>query len=200
MKVENIIAYVDTIDLTQANPNIVRFDQKIIHGDFLEYLRGNIGKDGFGDIALLHSPVDIRETYPGVKPARLPAVDAEFIRPAIISGFGETSEKFPGVNSPYLLYLELYLIDRQFCVDKFGYFNGATMICAGHETIGTETSYGDSGGGLVEKDSFDEYILIGLLSYGDKGDSGEYLDKAFQVFTKVQAYVPWIKYHTNSSS
>ena len=165
---------VDTIDLMD-DQNTIRFDSVEVHPDFYKFKAGET--DINGDIGLMHTTQNMTKLFPGSKVAKLPGIQDELIGKALVSGFG-TTDKFPGVNSRFLLYLKLYITDRSFCTDRFSGFNPETMICAGHKEIGKETCRGDSGGGLMMMDDSGQDFLIGILSYGEGAHCGSDLLRA----------------------
>ncbi|XP_066240409.1 neurotrypsin [Saccopteryx leptura] len=104
-----------------------------------------------------------------------------------ITGWGDTGRAY----SRTLQQAAVPLLPRRFCEERYkGRFTGR-MLCAGnlHELSRVDSCQGDSGGPLVCKRPGARWAVYGVTSWGHgcgaKDSPG--------VYTKVSAFVPWIK-------
>ena len=109
-------------------------------------------------------------------------------RTGIITGYGVEKEGSK-VASLILKKSQIPVQAKRLCKTYYGViFNGSSQICAGDLTGKTDTCQGDSGGPVYLRGTKGLY-LIGITSYGDgcarKNTPG--------VYTRVSAYIPWIK-------
>ena len=84
-----------------------------------------------------------------------------------VTGWGNTLTD--GENYPdKLMFVQVPLVSNEVCNLPASYDGGITdaMICAGNQAGGKDSCQGDSGGPLVYKQN-DEYLQIGVVSFGD---------------------------------
>jgi len=84
-----------------------------------------------------------------------------------VTGWGNTLTD--GQNFPdKLMFVQVPLVSNEVCNLPASYDGGITdaMICAGNQAGGKDSCQGDSGGPLVYKHN-DEYLQIGVVSFGD---------------------------------
>ena len=88
----------------------------------------------------------------------------------------------------------LEILDERQCrrrTERQRQFYKNTMLCARNpKNIFTSGCHGDSGGPLVCESASGRMVLQGVVSWGSS--TCDALDRA-TVFTKVAAFVPWIK-------
>ncbi|XP_076998559.1 neurotrypsin [Tamandua tetradactyla] len=104
-----------------------------------------------------------------------------------ITGWGDTGRAY----SRTLQQAAIPLLPKRFCEQRYkGRFTGR-MLCAGnlHERKRADSCQGDSGGPLMCERPGESWVVFGVTSWGYgcgvKGSPG--------VYTKVSAFVPWIK-------
>ncbi|XP_047415201.1 neurotrypsin-like, partial [Sciurus carolinensis] len=104
-----------------------------------------------------------------------------------ITGWGDTGRAY----SRTLQQAAIPLLPKRFCEERYkGRFTGR-MLCAGNlqERRRVDSCQGDSGGPLMCKRPGESWVVYGVTSWGYgcgvKGSPG--------VYTKVSAFVPWIK-------
>jgi secreted trypsin-like serine protease len=95
---------------------------------------------------------------------------------ATIAGFGTTSQSSTS-PPPQMRYARVPITTDAYCASKYpkglslvqndGYFDPATMICAGYPQGGTDTCEGDSGGPLLVPSPAGTLELVGATSFGD---------------------------------
>lgn len=106
------------------------------------------------------------------------------------SGWGTTSEG--SYTLPNLLNkVEVPLVTTKACNADTAYNGDITdrMICAGLVAGGKDSCQGDSGGPLFVKQTSGDYLLIGVVSWGE----GCARPNKFGVYSKVNAMVDWIE-------
>nr|CAD7611540.1 unnamed protein product [Timema genevievae] len=173
------------------------FEKVISHPGF------GSGKKLSDDIALIKVEKPFTDN-PYVKYVKLPKVEkGSYLKTGtkvVSAGWGITSmSRFYGESSPILLDVTLDILDNDKCsqepfFDKFAEYGlGITegMICT--ETLGKDTTAGDSGGPLLLKEGNDS-TLIGVVSFGE--GSGKLGDPG--VYTSVVYYKKWIYLETVS--
>jgi secreted trypsin-like serine protease len=118
-----------------------------------------------------------------IKPLLIaPPADASIWRPgalATIAGFGTTSESASTPPSQ-MRWARVPFTSDAYCASKYpfggdvvqndGWFDPATMICAGYPQGGTDTCEGDSGGPLAAPapgSDGRQLLLVGATSFGD---------------------------------
>ncbi|XP_004401660.1 PREDICTED: neurotrypsin [Odobenus rosmarus divergens] len=104
-----------------------------------------------------------------------------------ITGWGDTGRAY----SRTLQQAAIPLLPKRFCEERYkGRFTGR-MLCAGnlHEHKRVDSCQGDSGGPLMCVRAGESWVVYGITSWGygcgAKDSPG--------VYTKVSAFVPWIK-------
>ncbi|XP_050391660.1 plasminogen [Patella vulgata] len=129
-----------------------------------------------------------------VKPICLPEKDEEPVNRerCVITGYGQT---IPNVGPPRKLKQAIIpIVDFETCQDIEGYKKLLTsnMICAGYKDGGVDSCKMDSGGPL-QCFGNERWVVSGITSWGDAGQSG--CAKALRpgVYTKVSSYSSWIK-------
>jgi secreted trypsin-like serine protease len=82
-----------------------------------------------------------------------------------ISGWGSTSESGSTVDT--LRAAAVPVVADSTCASEYGSdFDPATMVCAGFQSGGVDTCYGDSGGPLEAPLDGGDYRLVGITSWG----------------------------------
>ncbi|XP_026959397.1 neurotrypsin isoform X2 [Sagmatias obliquidens] len=104
-----------------------------------------------------------------------------------ITGWGDTGRAY----SRTLQQAAIPLLPKRFCEDRYkGRFTGR-MLCAGnlHEHKRVDSCQGDSGGPLMCERPGESWVVYGVTSWG----YGCGVKDSPGVYTKVSAFVPWIK-------
>ncbi|XP_044911861.1 neurotrypsin isoform X2 [Felis catus] len=104
-----------------------------------------------------------------------------------ITGWGDTGRAY----SRTLQQAAIPLLPKRFCEERYkGRFTGR-MLCAGnlHEHKRVDSCQGDSGGPLMCVRSGESWVVYGVTSWG----YGCGVKDSPGVYTKVSAFVPWIK-------
>ena len=161
------------------------------------------------DIALLKlvKPVNVGPT---INLLCLPGANEEnegIIDTAVVIGWGLTEN---GTNSDILQELDLVaipndnctndyrqnFIKRNFSVAQASSFNiSNTQVCAQGPSFGTDSCRGDSGGPLMSTKSNGQWVINGVVSFGNlKCDS-----EVPGVYTRVSKYLDWIDSVINPS-
>ncbi|CAF0906363.1 unnamed protein product [Adineta ricciae] len=154
------------------------------------------------DIALirLSSPLTISNS--SVKPVCIPSVDSATLSagewPAaglsvVAIGWGTLTEDG---SLPY--YLQQVTVETIAYTDPTCYsvlYNQQKQLCAGVYGGGKDTCQGDSGGPLMMFTTSNQWVLVGLTSYGD----GCARANAMGVYTRVAAYQDWIQQTTSGA-
>ena len=139
------------------------------------------------DIAIVHlRPLPAKQGRP--KTVCLPSDSADdFVdSEAIVTGHGLTNGTDNGSASLALLEASLEIYKSERCEQRFRRLE-ASHICAGNDE-GRSSCRGDSGGPLMVRG--ENYVLVGLVSYGPKA-----CDEGFgpTVFTRTSSFLKWIK-------
>ncbi|XP_041614595.1 neurotrypsin isoform X2 [Vulpes lagopus] len=104
-----------------------------------------------------------------------------------ITGWGDTGQAY----SRTLQQAAIPLLPKRFCEERYKSRFTRRMLCAGnlHEHKRVDSCQGDSGGPLMCARSGESWVVYGVTSWGygcgAKDSPG--------VYTKVSAFVPWIK-------
>jgi trypsin len=109
------------------------------------------------------------------------------------SGWGTTSEGSFGL--PRILQkVQVPLVSRDVCNAADSYNGDITerMICAGLQAGGKDSCQGDSGGPLFMQKTSGDYLLVGVVSWGE----GCARANKFGVYSKVNAGIDWISQQT----
>uniref|UniRef100_A0A2K6GL16 Neurotrypsin n=1 Tax=Propithecus coquereli TaxID=379532 RepID=A0A2K6GL16_PROCO len=104
-----------------------------------------------------------------------------------ITGWGDTGQAY----SRTLQQAAIPLLPKRFCEERYkGRFTGR-MLCAGnlHEHRRVDSCQGDSGGPLMCERPGASWVVYGVTSWGH----GCGVKDSPGVYTKVSAFVPWIK-------
>ncbi|XP_078463943.1 mannan-binding lectin serine protease 1-like [Lampetra planeri] len=107
-----------------------------------------------------------------------------------VTGWGkEFLSKYPET----LMQTEVPLVDNTTCQEAYSqtvpsHVVSEDMLCAGFHNGGQDACQGDSGGPLVVKDSSGDWLLTGVVSWGEGcGAVG-----AYGVYSRVEHALPWI--------
>ncbi|WP_433323606.1 S1 family peptidase [Spirillospora sp. CA-294931] len=83
-----------------------------------------------------------------------------------VAGWG--ADKEGGQQQRYLLKAQVPFVDDATCKKAYSRLVDAEEICAGiMDTGGVDTCQGDSGGPMFRKDAGDEWIQVGIVSWGE---------------------------------
>lgn len=107
---------------------------------------------------------------------------------ATVYGWGLTSER--GKASRFLNFVEVPIVSNE-TANQARAYNGAvdeTMIAAGLEEGGKDACQGDSGGPMVTFNSFNEPVLVGVVSWG-YGCARKY---KYGIYSRVSFVHKWI--------
>ncbi|RXN00328.1 Neurotrypsin [Acipenser ruthenus] len=125
-----------------------------------------------------------------VMPACLPLRKEKVLKVAsncYITGWGDTGRAY----SKTLQQASIPLLPKRLCEERYsGQFTGR-MLCAGNvqEGMRVDSCQGDSGGPLVCERPGGSWVVYGVTSWGH----GCRVEDSLGVYTKVSAFVPWIK-------
>ncbi|XP_077493737.1 chymotrypsin-2-like [Amblyomma americanum] len=109
-------------------------------------------------------------------------------RNVVAAGWGRTEQGQPGAS--YLQYTTLRIIPDNFCQMVHGWnYIRQTMLCAHNRD--TTICHGDSGGPLFIEVQKNRFVQLGIASY--VAGSTTHCDPYANVFTRVDAFMPWIK-------
>lgn len=145
------------------------------------------GQHFINDIALL------RLAQPSNAPRQILARQADvpmLTKPdtmATVIGFGYTQEG--GAVSPKLMQVDVPIASEQLCKTGYPALEYGVRLCAGYEKGGKDSCQGDSGGPLFVRDSKQQPVQVGVVSYG-RGCARE---KAWGVYASVGSFESWIK-------
>lgn len=111
---------------------------------------------------------------------------------AVVTGWGLTAEN--GATSTVLQMAEVTLLSRQACNAPDSYAGAITenMICAA--APGKDSCQGDSGGPMVIPNAAGDFVLAGVVSWGQGCARPRYPG----IYTDVSHYVDWIAANTAS--
>ncbi|XP_071998583.1 serine protease 56 isoform X2 [Engystomops pustulosus] len=149
------------------------------------------------DIALLELTSSV-VVSPSTIPVCLPAVPMD---PApgtncYIAGWGSLYEDGP--PSDVIMEARVPVLSQESCKSTLGKdMLTNTMFCAGYLTGGIDSCQGDSGGPLTCQDpTSKQYVIYGITSWGngcgERGKPG--------VYTRVTAFIEWIRNQMNKST
>ncbi len=189
-------------NLSQVEAKNIRYAKRIIvHPKYRSATQtGN-------DIALIE--LDKRWSGPLARVSAADGLDPKTPPGAItmVAGFGSQQWRAPlnvftarqsqrvGAGSKVLREVDLPTVSPSMCRQRYNNAAvGSEQICAGHEQGRKDSCQGDSGGPLVAFDKNGCPYQVGIVSWGD----GCAEAKAYGVYTRVSAYLPWIKKHVPS--
>ncbi|WP_051114812.1 S1 family peptidase [Actinokineospora enzanensis] len=81
-----------------------------------------------------------------------------------IVGWGAASEG--GAQQRYLLKAQVPLVADTTCKTSYPSLKAPVEICAGYKQGGTDTCQGDSGGPMFRRDNANNWVQVGIVSYG----------------------------------
>jgi trypsin len=146
-----------------------------------------------GDIALMHITLEPGQSAPSAAQVRpiglLRDRDPAATEPVTAYGWGRTSQT-SGATNALLLKVPLKILDRPSCIKSRIALIDNRVVCASAPAKKTCTN--DSGGPLVNASK----QLVGIVSAGGKACTG---DGVPSVFTRIAAYLPWIKVATKGA-
>jgi trypsin len=130
-------------------------------------------------------PVDLNQ-----EELQIPAISEPDQLMSTTSGWGVTRENswFP---PDQLMKVDLPLVNQQDCLKAYTNITDR-MICAGYPQGGKDSCQGDSGGPLVIKNQAGDYLLAGVVSWGE----GCARPNKFGVYSKVNSVIDWINQTT----
>ncbi|MEM7429183.1 MAG: trypsin-like serine protease [Pseudomonadota bacterium] len=185
-------------DLRKTNDlKVEGIKRVIVHPDYLNAAKGD-------DIALIELQEPAAATVarlsamgghdPATPPGAMTMVagvgDQEFRKPGTRYSTAEGGAFLSG--SPVLREVDLPTVSQSDCAQRYSHATiGGGQICAGHEQGRKDSCQGDSGGQLVAFDKNRCPYQIGIVSWGD----GCARSKSYGVYTRVSAYLPWIRQH-----
>ena len=156
-----------------------RIDRVVQHPDY-KPLKG-------GDIALIHIVYDQQQTAPPASQVRPIALfrgnDATPKEPVKAFGWGRTEQQGRASNA-ILLQVTLNILDRPTCDKARVALIDKRVVCAA--APGVKTCSNDSGGPLVNASR----ELVAIVSAGGRACAD---DGVPGVYTRIAAYLPWIK-------
>ncbi|KAG8581672.1 hypothetical protein GDO81_007749 [Engystomops pustulosus] len=149
------------------------------------------------DIALLELTSSV-VVSPSAIPVCLPAVpmDPTPGTNCYIAGWGSLYEDGP--PSDVIMEARVPVLSQESCKSTLGKdMLTNTMFCAGYLTGGIDSCQGDSGGPLTCQDpTSKQYVIYGITSWGngcgERGKPG--------VYTRVTAFIEWIRNQMNKST
>jgi secreted trypsin-like serine protease len=149
------------------------------------------------DIALLK----LSQSVTSIQPIRISTPAENYLVSAgknqTVIGWGKLDE-YDNFGSDTLMKATVPIIENSVCNDPDAYNGRVTsnMICAGFMTGGTDACQGDSGGPLFTTDNNNQFVLTGVVSWGD----GCALPFFPGVYTKLQNFHSWITSYTGPVS
>ncbi|SES09510.1 Trypsin [Actinokineospora terrae] len=81
-----------------------------------------------------------------------------------IAGWGAASEG--GAQQRYLLKAQVPFVSDTSCKTPYPSLKANVEICAGYTQGGTDTCQGDSGGPMFRRDNANNWVQVGIVSYG----------------------------------
>jgi len=111
-----------------------------------------------------------------------------------LKGYGANSS--PPRNQTFadiLQWVEMPIVSNAICNNALDGGIQASMVCAGFAEGGKDACQNDSGGPLIVMDNSDNYVQVGLVSFG----AGCAAPNSYGVYTRVSPYVDWIEESAN---
>nr|XP_049691819.1 hypodermin-B isoform X2 [Helicoverpa armigera] len=105
---------------------------------------------------------------------------------ATVAGWGIINEIIPD-TSPFLHYIDQYVLPATECVRRMGKFSKPGTLCAQNRNFNSYASRGDSGSALVVRG----YIQIGIVSY-----KVPKISRSLVVYTDTGYFYDWITHNT----
>lgn len=140
------------------------------------------------DIALLELKEDSTFEPVAINTNEIEILEGEPEIMATTAGWGATNENAFGL--PDLLQkVNVPLISHEQCNLSYDNSIDESMLCAGYPAGGKDSCQGDSGGPLVVKGENDQYLLVGVVSWGKGCARAGYPG----VYAKVSAVSTWIE-------
>ncbi|XP_058824443.1 plasminogen-like [Topomyia yanbarensis] len=186
----SLLLYLGKTDLKRWNgpEQDAKIDRVLIHNDY------NFERF-FADIALLKLKADVKFGH-FVRPACLWNFDEDYKilinKVGLVPGWGYNEK---GLVSEQLSYAQMPVVAHETCIwsnrDFFSKVTSNTSFCAGFRN-GTSVCNGDSGGGMVFKQS-NRWFLRGIVSVSAALQNKVSCDpNHYAVFTDVAKFLPWI--------
>ncbi|XP_076133179.1 granzyme B-like [Alosa pseudoharengus] len=143
---------------------------------------GHIVKPLLNDIALLQLAEGAKQSN-SVKWISIPEKDKDIKGAEVCSVAGWGATKTNGPVNNLLLQADVVIVKRKECKQYWNDFFSEGMLCARGKAGFCQ---GDSGGPLVCKNK-----AVGVVSFNEKNNCNK--PKKPNVYTKISAYLPWIK-------
>ncbi|XP_052822552.1 uncharacterized protein LOC106867184 isoform X2 [Octopus bimaculoides] len=138
------------------------------------------------DIGLLYVKSEIKMSA-NVQPICLPESPAPKDKECYVIGWGMNEKG----NYPTTLHeTKVYLLEDSFCKKYYSRI-GNTTFCANHREDNQPTCYVDSGGPLACRDTYGNWVVYGITSFGKYECTGP--DSSPAAFTDVSKLVMWIE-------
>lgn len=133
--------------------------------------------------------VRLAQSVPNI-PVPLTDTNEQFVQPfgdLVVIGWGRTKELGP--TSRELAKVTVKIYELAGCQAAYDGVYGVTdnMLCAGD--VGKDACKGDSGGGAFVKNNDDQYLLAGVISFGEGCADPAYPG----VYTRVSKFTQWIE-------
>ncbi|XP_036357275.1 MAM and LDL-receptor class A domain-containing protein 2-like isoform X2 [Octopus sinensis] len=141
------------------------------------------------DIGLIYIKSKIKMSA-NVQPICLPENPAPKDKECYVTGWG-MNEK--GTYPTTLHETKVYLLEDSFCKKYYSRIGNATF-CANHREDNQPTCYVDSGGPLACRDTYGNWVIYGITSFGKSECTGP--DSSPAAFTDVSKLVMWIEKNT----
>ena len=110
--------------------------------------------------------------------------------PAVVTGWGVTSS---GGTAPFILHeVTVPIVSNQTCRESYKDVFTENMICAGYEEGGKDACQGDSGGPLVLQDANNNWLHVGIVSFGE----GCAAPNFYGVYARTSKFIDWIESKT----
>jgi len=174
-----VVAGQHNIHLPDIHEELRRVDKGFLHPNYT-------WSDKEFDIALvkLNSPLKFTDYIKNISMTEVFDLPAGTPCVATVWGVTEEGGMFLASN---LQKVEIPLVSKDYCFDRYGFLMRENMVCAGED--GKDSCSGDSGGPLVCQDADGLISLTGVTSWGQgcgrEGKPG--------VYTEVAYFLDWIQ-------